>query len=156
MSGDVLYQHNASTERDVAEHLQCCDASFIPRLSARTDLPDYARKIASKAERFEAWSADRLVGLVAAYCNDMRERTAYITSVSVLEEWTGRGIARRLVDDCVDHARGMGMTRIALEVSSDNLSAIRLYEGRGFSMDHTSMLSKTMTRALTTTDGANE
>ncbi|CAN5786999.1 hypothetical protein BH11GEM2_BH11GEM2_06880 [soil metagenome] len=155
MSDDVRYRHNASTERDVAEHLQCCDASFIPHLSERTDLPDYARKIASKAERFEAWSTDRLVGLVAAYCNDRTERIAYITSVSVLQEWTGRGIARRLVDDCVAHARGVGMTRIALEVFSDNLPAIRLYEGRGFSTEHTGMLS-TMTRALTTTDGDNE
>jgi ribosomal protein S18 acetylase RimI-like enzyme len=155
MSGEIRYRHNTSTERDVAEHLQCCDASFIPRLSARTDLPEYSHKITSKAERFEAWSTDRLVGLVAAYCNDMNTRIAYITSVSVLQEWTGKGIARRLVDDCVDHARGIGMTRIALEVFSDNLPAIRLYEGRGFSTEHTGMLS-TMTRALTTTDGDNE
>jgi ribosomal protein S18 acetylase RimI-like enzyme len=93
---------------------------------------DYVKKIASKATRFEAWSGGTLIGLVAAYCNDQEKRIAYITSVSLLREWTGKGIAARLINQCIEHARGLGMRQIGLEVASNNTPAIKLYEKYGF------------------------
>ena len=82
--------------------------------------------------RFEAWSEGALVGLLAAYCNDRENGIAYITSVSVLEDWTGQGIAARLLRECVEHAKVSGMRQICLEVASANLPAIKLYENSGF------------------------
>ncbi len=116
----------------IAEHLRMCDTDFIPSLSERVEIRDYAQKITSKTTRFEAWSGGTLVGLVAAYCNDQEKRIAYITSVSVLKSRTGKGIAASLVGQCVAHMKASGMRQISLEVASDNKLAIKLYEKSGF------------------------
>jgi ribosomal protein S18 acetylase RimI-like enzyme len=132
MSVAVEYLSNKASEAEIAEHLSRCDADFVPPLSGRAEIKDYAKKIVSKATRFEAWSGGTLVGLVAAYCNDQENRIAYITSVSVLRAWTSKGIAARLVGQCVEHAKVSGMRQISLEVAADNTLAIKLYEKSGF------------------------
>jgi len=132
MSELVEYDLNKASEAEIAEYLLCCDADFVPSLSSRVEINDYARKIAGKATRFEAWSGGMLVGLVAAYCNDQEKHIAYITSVSVLREWMGKGIAANLMKQCIEHAETSGMWQISLEVASDNTPAIKLYEKSGF------------------------
>jgi len=132
MSASVEYLVDRASSAEIAEHLLCCDADFVPPLSGRVAIPDYAKKIASKATRFEAWSNGTLVGLVAAYCNDHDTLIVHITSVSVLKEWTGKGIAKNLIDRCVAHAKAAGMHHVGLEVAADNIPAIKLYEKSGF------------------------
>lgn len=135
MSVAFEYLVNRASGAEIAEHLLCCDADFVPTLSERVAIPDYARKIASKATRFEAWSNGTLVGLVAVYCNDREARIAHITSVSVMKAWTGKGIAARLTNQCVEHAKAAGMRQIGLEVAATNMPAIKLYEKSGFVAD---------------------
>ena len=132
MSGVVEYLTNKASAVEIAEHLSCCDADFVPPLSGRVEITGYANKIVGRATRFEAWSGGALVGLVAVYCNDLENCIAYITSASLLKAWTGKGIAARLVGQCVEHAKALGMRQISLEVASGNTSAIRLYEKNGF------------------------
>jgi len=132
MSELVEYRLNTASETEIGEHLRACDADFVPPLSGRAEIKDYARKITNKAARIEAWSGGMLVGLVAAYCNDRESRIAYITSVSILKEWMGKGIATRLMNQCVEHAKASGMRQIRLEVAKNNTPAIRLYEKSGF------------------------
>jgi ribosomal protein S18 acetylase RimI-like enzyme len=132
MSAKIEFQSNKATETEIAKHLLHCDADFVPPLSNRVKINDYAKKIASKATRFEAWSGDTLIGLVATYCNDQENRIAYITSVSVLREWTSKGVAARLLEQCLEHAKASGMRQISLEVAKNNTLAIKLYEKSGF------------------------
>lgn len=132
MSTAVEYVLNKGSAAKIAEHLSQCDANFVPPLSSRVGINDYAQKIAIKAVRFEAWSDGTMVGLVAVYCNDQETGIAYITSVSVLESWTGNGIAACLINQCVKHATSSGIRQISLEVASANMPAIRLYEKSGF------------------------
>ncbi len=132
MSAAVECLSNKASAEQIAEHLSRCDADFMPSLSGRVEISDYAKKIAGKATRFEAWSGGTLVGLVAVYCNDQEMRIVYITSVSVLKEWKGKGIAARLMKQCIEHAKALGMQQISLEVAGDNTTAIKLYEKNGF------------------------
>lgn len=132
MSAAIEYLVNKASEAEIAEHLSRCDADFVPPLSGRVEISDYAKKIASMATRFEAWSGGTLIGLVAAYCNDQEKRIVYITSVSMLREWMGKGNSARLMSQCISHAKVSGMRQISLEVANDNLPAIRLYEKNGF------------------------
>jgi ribosomal protein S18 acetylase RimI-like enzyme len=132
MSAIVEFLLNKASAVQIIDHLLCCDADFVPPLSGRVEIRDYAKKIASNATRFEAWSGDIPVGLVAAYCNDQENRIAYITSVSVLKEWTRKGIAAGLVGQCVEHAMVSGMRQISLTVAAANTPAIKLYEKSGF------------------------
>jgi len=130
----ITFCSNRASEAQIAEHLSRCDESFVPPLSDRVEIADYAHKIACMAMRFEAWDSG-LVGLLAVYCNDRERGVAYVTSVSVLQEWRGRGIAASLVDRCIAHARAEGFRHVELEVDAENASAVRLYEHKGFSID---------------------
>ncbi len=128
----IEYQLNKATEAEIAKCLRRGSADFVPPLHSRVEISGYAKKIACKAMRFEAWSDGSLIGLVAAYCNDTEARLAFVTSVNVLREWTGKGIAANLMKHCVKHAQDLGVRQISLEVASDNLPAIKLYEKSGF------------------------
>ena len=148
MSEAVEYLVNTASEAQITEHLVRCDADFVPSLSSRVTIGDYARKLSGKAMRFEAWSAGTLVGLVAAYCNDRETRIAYISSVSVLKEWMGKGISARLLKQCVRHAEESNMRQISLQVASGNTPAIGLYEKSGFAVGEANGPFISMTRQL--------
>lgn len=132
MKNMVDYLLNKATALEISRHLSSCDEVFVQALSERVDIREYSHKIYDKAIRFEAWADDALVGLVAAYCNDQTKQMAYITSVSVLKNWQGKGIAAQLTRRCIEHARMLGMHCISLEVARGNASAIGLYEKYGF------------------------
>ncbi|MEI2781601.1 MAG: GNAT family N-acetyltransferase [Candidatus Competibacter sp.] len=148
MSTAIKYLWNKASEAEIVGHLLCCDSSFVPSLSSRVEIDDYAQKIVSKAMRFEAWSGRMLIGLVAAYCNDYEKYAAYITSVSLLKSWTGRGIAVCLVRQCIEYAKVLGMRQISLNVASDNMPAIKLYGKCGFIAGKANNLFITMTQHL--------
>lgn len=135
MSTSVEYVFNKSSAAKIAEYLLKCDVNFVPPLSSRVELNEYAVKIANNAVRFEAWSDGTMVGLVAVYCNDQETGIAYVTSVSVLASWTNKGIAACLMKQCIEHATSSGVRQISLEVASDNMPAIRLYEKIGFAVN---------------------
>lgn len=132
MNSAFRFSLNEAGEDDIVGHLALCDANFIPPLSRRVDLRVYARKIVDRAFRFEAWAAGQLIGLVAVYGNDPAHRNAFVTSVSVLPEWQGRGIAVHLLGDCIRQVRALGFGGIELEVDRRNTKAIGLYERQGF------------------------
>lgn len=129
----ITYRRNRATAADIAHHLVRCDAEFMPPLSGRVIIESYAEKLASRAVRFEAWTDSELIGLVAAYCNDAESGVSHITSVSVLKERTGEGIATRLLRECIEYAKLQNFGRIRLEVAAGHGSAIRVYEKCGFS-----------------------
>lgn len=131
----INYRVNTASAQEVAEHLLCCDIFFAPPLSQRVRIPDYAQKLVSQTLRFEAWSNNLLVGLVAAYCNNQEARVAYITSVSVVKDWAGNGIAQCLMQQCIKHANTINMRKIQLEVDRENRLARNLYTKIGFSAD---------------------
>ena len=148
MSAPVRQADNAASAGEIAAHLELCDSRFVPRLSERVDIGAYAAKIAAHAVRFEAWSGGELVGLVAAYCNDAARATAFITSVSVLETWSGAGIAAALVRRCCEYAKLRSLRQVRLEVAAANADAIRLYERCGFTVAERSDSWLTMTIQL--------
>lgn len=127
----ITYRELSATQEQVLTHLEQCDDAHQPPLSQRVCIADYAKKIVQNAETFEAWSEHRLVGLVATYFNGTNG-TGFVTSVSVEDGFTGRGIATILMARCIERAQSLGMTSIALEVFRDNSHAIRLYQKHGF------------------------
>lgn len=135
MSAALEYRSNQAGVAEIAAHLSRCDTGFVPPLSDRVQLDEYARKLADRALRLEAWADGTLVGLVAVYCNTRNTGLAFLTNVSVVSEWRGQGIATHLIGQCIDHIKALGMGRIHLEVGSNNASAIRLYEQCGFIAD---------------------
>lgn len=128
----IEYMVNTASENIILEHLRNCDSDFDPPLSHRVNIKNYARKIKHKAMLFEAWSNNTLIGLVAIYCNDKAERTAFVTSVSILKDWMGNGIAMQLMATCLKQMKNSGIKQVDLEVGAENSPAIKLYEKNGF------------------------
>ena len=71
--------------------------------------------------------------MIAAYINDEQRRTAYITNVSVLNSFSGKHIASRLLKDCIQYTVDMKFIEIRLKVFSNNFRAIQLYQKLNFS-----------------------
>lgn len=132
MTGAPVYGVNQASAEQLLAHLRACDADFSPSLSARVHMGRYAEKINQNAVRFEAWAACELVGLVAMYCNDHSTGVAFITHVSVLLTWQGKGIASVLVAQSIEYAWASGMKCIKLSVHRDNGPALALYRKLGF------------------------
>jgi GNAT superfamily N-acetyltransferase len=132
MSKVISFSVNTAMSVQIAGHLRLCDAMFVPPLSERLDIDQYAEKLAARAVRFEAWSESALVGLVAVYCNDACIRTAFVSSVSVLPAMRAHGIGSKLMSECINYVRRVDYWRIELEVDVRNGKALSLYTRCGF------------------------
>lgn len=124
------YKENTADYQAIVKHFAGCD--FKPKLESYVDVDEYVRKILANAERFEHWEDKELAGLVAIYCNDYETRQAFITMVSVMSKYGGRGIASDLLQRAIEHCRKLNFKEIRLEVRADNAKATRLYEKFGF------------------------
>ena len=60
------------------------------------------------------------------------EGTGHLGNLAVVPGRRRRGIARRLVEDLLDRARGLGIDALALEVRVSNFPAQGLYRAHGF------------------------
>jgi ribosomal protein S18 acetylase RimI-like enzyme len=74
---------------------------------------------------------------VVGFCDILPNSAAGFAHVArlgmgVRSEWRRQGIGRRLLDACLALAKNVGIEKVELEVFSDNIGAIRLYESRGF------------------------
>lgn len=129
---ELRYTINESKEKEIHLHLKECSDYFIPCLNKTIDIVNYSNKIFDKAVRFEVWSKGILVGLLAVYLNNLNDRIGYITNVSVLNSYSGRGIASCLIKNCIEYAIEKKFKEIVLEVNNKNESAINLYKKFSF------------------------
>ncbi len=127
---DILAGH-ASAEQ-VAEHFTLCDSSFVPPLSDRVNITDYARKVTTFALCIEGWHNASLMGLLCMYCDDV-DKGAFITNVSVIPAFRRKGVANLLISHAIEKVREKGISKINLEVDNANEPAQCLYRRLGFS-----------------------
>jgi len=125
------YKTNSATPLEILVHLRACDKAFVPPLSLRVDLDKYSNKLHQRAQNFEAWAGDQLIGLVSAYISK-ENRSAFITNVSVSPEFSGKGIAKELMRQCAEHVNGFEIDFVDLEVNEANTAAVGLYNRLGF------------------------
>ncbi len=64
--------------------------------------------------------------------NRIKTRHRVDLGISVLKEYWGLGIGRALLEACIELSKEAGYEQLELEVVSDNLNAIALYESAGF------------------------
>ena len=129
---NFLYCHNISLAKDIDQHFKNCDSSFYEQLANNINILEYSNKIEKYAQRFEAWDNLKIVGLIAAYFNDIENMNGYITNVSVINSHVRQGIASKLMQKCIDFAVQNSFRSISLEVSSTNFQAIHLYNSFNF------------------------
>ena len=79
---------------------------------------------------FLAMDGDKVVGTAGLYKED--EFSYELVKMSVEPSYRGRGIARLLLDTCLNLARDLGANRVFLYSNSQLQNAIRIYEQYGF------------------------
>jgi ribosomal protein S18 acetylase RimI-like enzyme len=77
---------------------------------------------------------------VVGFCDILPNSAAGFTHVArlgmgVRSEWRRQGIGRRLLEACIALAKNADIEKVELEVFSDNIAAVRLYESFGFSRE---------------------
>ena len=134
-TADISYKIKTAKANHISLHLTECSDSFVPPLAERVNINEYAKKIFEKSVTFEAWSDQLLVGFIAAYFN--ADGSAFITNVSILNQFVGYGIASNLLNMCIEHARKKNFREITLEVHENNSIAISLYKKFSFAIYET-------------------
>ena len=125
----MKYLINTSTESQIYEHLNHCSSSFIPSLNTYVDLTQYSKKIHLSSLRIECFNGDQLIGLIAVYLN---KDFGFITNVSVLPQFKGKGIAQNLLENCIVHLYNKKIKLAKLEVFDENHRAISFYKKNKF------------------------
>lgn len=127
----IEYKTNTASQKQIALHFAACDSLFYEQLCRRVHIDEYAAKIFKNATNIEAWAGDELVGLIAMYEN-FENSFGFITNVSVVTGCKGKGIASKLLENCLQCAADSDISEIKLEVDIKNMVAISLYKKFGF------------------------
>ena len=130
-----LVIERALTEEQILLLLVQFDSIFARSITSRVGALDvHARKLADNALVYYASSGGIIAGFVAFYSNDRTSMKAFITHLAVSDKYRGERIGVRLVQAAKVTAKQSGMTRMNLEVDTENISAIKFYEALGFSV----------------------
>lgn len=106
-------------------------------------LEDWRKKLAEPPEglyNLVAVVGERVVGMlgVHTYPNRPRRRHVGAVGIAVHDDWQGRGVGSALMRAGLELADNwLDLTRLVLEVYTDNEPAIRLYERFGFEREGT-------------------
>lgn len=126
---------NKSKFSDIYNHLKNCDEHFIPILSTYVDLNSYSKKLESTADCFEYWSNQSLIGLLAIY-KIANSNSVFITNMSLIHNYFGKGYAHILINSAVSFYRNEGFSNMELEVDVNNIRAIKFYAKNLFKIEN--------------------
>lgn len=121
---------NNNLEKDIIEFLKKIDSLFKIPLSQKIDLEEYSKKIVRNADVFLALDNESIVGIVVGYNNDKELKISNMSILVVLNEYQGKGIARKLVNNFLDLAKNKKMEKVKL--STVDARALKLYESLNF------------------------
>jgi ribosomal protein S18 acetylase RimI-like enzyme len=119
------------TVEHIQQHLIACADTFVPNLDSYVNINEYSKKIFEQAILFPKFDNNKLVGLVAVYDNTA-EKFGWITNVSVDPNYSKKGIATELLNNCYKYFEIKKYFNIFLEVFVNNEKAIKLYTKHGF------------------------
>lgn len=122
---------NRSTTAQILEHLDACDKEFVEDINLKIPIGEYADKLYQKAQRYECWNYDKLVGLIASY-NNVCSKTSFITNVSVIDKFLNLGVASELFSRLQQDIKATEIQDIQLEVKNSNFRALNFYRKLGF------------------------
>lgn len=109
------------------------DFSLIRKIYPLFQIAGFFNPIFKSIMRGYIWEEEgQAVGLVNLSPMGLDDQTWIIGNVAVLPEYRRKGIGRQLIQATVDLASQYRVRNVVLEVISDNLPAVKLYENKGF------------------------
>ncbi len=129
----IDYKINSIDLDSLIEYLLSRDFDFIPPLSARLDISEFAEKLYRFATIYSAHAA-RIIGISAIYANNFETYEAYITNISIHPEYYGTGLAKNFMNFCLNDLKEKKFKSVKLEVNRENVRAITFYRKFDFSI----------------------
>ncbi|SHH38545.1 GNAT family N-acetyltransferase [Winogradskyella jejuensis] len=120
-------------KEDIVDLLKRINSEFSGRLIS-FGIEEYVLKLVNKSVLYPEYLNDRLIGFIAFYANDTEFKIAYMSMLAVDKSHRGNGIAVKLICKAEDHLKKIGFKYFDLEVLKSNVSAIKLYKKKGFSI----------------------
>lgn len=132
---------------DILNILKEVDSYFVPTLSSRVNLSDFAKKITTYATLFLAVCDKQIIGYNAVYIN-LESKITYATSLAVLPRYQTSGlIGVKLVQQAIDYAK-MYTSFYDLCIRGDNQSMLNWYMRKGFKIVKEDFFENTTIRRL--------
>lgn len=131
----VIYEIKKADNLAIEKHLSICSNFFIPPLETYVDIPEYALKLAKNAITFEAWYDNELVSLIACYLNNKINKNGFISNISTIPSFQGKGISSILLQNLINYAIRKDFNYLSLEVKKLNKKAISFYMNKKFKID---------------------
>jgi GNAT superfamily N-acetyltransferase len=148
----VIREYKAKKDRQsvigLAAELQDSERTFDWRLPAGEEVREqyfiwmikHCRKYSGKI--FVAEEDGKVVGFISVFGrmkypapDDYPYEYAFVSDLFVRKPYRRKGIGHMLLSAAEDYARGLGITRLQLEVTFGNTRARRLYSSFGFEND---------------------
>ncbi|MDY0142786.1 MAG: GNAT family N-acetyltransferase [Bacteroidales bacterium] len=116
---------------NVVEILTQYDSYFIPKISERNNLIEYAEKLASNATFIIAKKFNNIAGFAAFYFNQA-PKSSYLTLIAVNKDFQGLGIGKSLINELILFCRTKNSTGIMLEMRANDSKLLNFYTKLGF------------------------
>lgn len=118
---------------EVSDTLKRYEDLFVPSLSSKLNIFDYALKLVKNAVVMLIKKDNcPAVAFAAFYMNDSINKTAYLSTIGVSNACKGTGYGKILLSLAEKLAVEKNMKAFKLEVKKNNLSAIGFYEHMGY------------------------
>lgn len=128
---DYLISDKSFNEDKIVEILTHFDVYFIPKISDRKNLIDYAKKLSSNASFIFAKDKNTIVGFVAFYFNSAPQAT-YLTLIAVDNNSQDLGIGKSMIYKLIEYCTTHNSAGILLEMRANNLNLLKFYKNMGF------------------------
>lgn len=114
---------------DILNYLSENDNNFIPPLSSRVKLEEYAKKIYKHSVQLWVKHEHEFVGFCALYVNP---EFTYISTISIVDKYKGVGAGKRLLNKVIDVTKRNFINEIRLEIQDKNKKVKSFYLKKGF------------------------
>lgn len=119
---------------DIKSYFIYNDEIFFEQMQSRLDITKFSEKIYHNAAQYWVFNNEKKIGFMAVYFNHPTREFGYITTISIIKEFQGIGLGKRLLEEAISHASENGFKKIRLQVHSNNIKAQNLYTKNGFEM----------------------
>lgn len=122
---------------------------YVPILTEQLEnLENYVQKIVDNSTIFIVTVNNIDIALISFYCNNFRDKKAFISSFGVDISHQGKGVAQKLMNYTIAYLKKLGFDSIELEVHKHNDRAMRFYENNDFVITQENNNSFFMKRTL--------
>ncbi len=128
----IKFLKSKLTSVEISAFFILCDKSFIPPLSNRVVIEEYAEKLSILSSHFCIYYNKTLIGLSCCYCNDYIGKKAYISVTCIHPKFQGKGLGKKLTLFVEDDIKKMDFKKIRFEVDMANLPSLSMHEKIGY------------------------